>query len=119
MSDFYRDLQNVASDVLGQFKQGSIEYIAVTPGNGPRDNPGPSQEAVPRPIDAVARGVSFKYVDGANIVTTDLQITMPGGGVVPAMGGFIRVDGVRHKIISVLAKPAAGVPVAWVVIFRR
>lgn len=118
MTDFYREMQGVASDVLRDFNQGVIQYVALTPGDGPRDNPGEPQET-PTTVDATARGVSFKYVDGTNILSSDLQITMPGDGIAPEMTGFIRVDGVRYKIVAIHRKPAAGTPVAWVVIFRK
>lgn len=118
MGNFYQEMQGVASDLLREFNQGVIEYVALTPGNGPPDNPGPPTET-PTTINAVARGVSFKYVDGTNILRSDLQITMPGDGVVPDPKGFIRVDGKQFKIVEIRRKPAAGTPVAFVVIFRK
>lgn len=118
MSDFYREMQAVATDLLGEFKQGVIEYVSLTPGNGPADDPGPSQETV-TPVDAVARGVKFKYVDGSNVLATDQQLTMPGNGVEPQPTGFVRIDGVRHKIVQIVRKPAAGIAVAFTVIFRK
>ena len=118
MSDFYDDMQGIASNLLNEFKQGEIKYIAVIPGIGPADNPGASQE-VPYILDAVAKGVSFRYIDHTNILATDLQITMPGAGVVPLPNGFMMVDGVRHKIIQIIPKPAAGTPVAFSVIIRK
>lgn len=118
MVGFYEEMQAVASELLSEFKQGVIEYVAVTPGTGPANNPGPSTK-VPTTVNAVARGVKFKYIDGSQIVSSDLQITMPGDTVKPAMNGFIRVDGVDHKIIKIEPKPAAGIPVAFVVIFRK
>lgn len=118
MVGFYDEMQTVASDLLREFKQGEIYYVALTPGTGPADNPGPTQE-VPTLVNAVARGVKFKYIDGSNIVSSDFQITMPGDGVEPNMRGFIKVDGVTHKIVKIDRKPSAGVAVAYVVIFRK
>jgi hypothetical protein len=118
MADIYTDLQSVAAGVLGEFKQGTVDYVEMTPGAGPSDNPG---EPTPtyHPINAVARGVSFKYVNNSDIVSSDLQLTMPGNGVIPTMKGFIRVDGTQYKIVSVKPIPAAGTPVTYVVIFRK
>ena len=118
MSDFYGQMQGVASDLLKDFKQGVIQYVALTPGNGPADNPGAPTEVV-HTDNAVARGVSFKYNDRTNDVASDLQITMPGDGVAPDMKGFVRVDDTTYKIIRIIRNPAAGTPVAWVVIFRK
>jgi len=118
MTGFYDEMQGVASDLLNEFKQGEIEYIAITSGNGPADNPGPSREQ-PYPLDAVARGVKFKYVDGSNVVASDMQVTMPGNGVRPDAKGFVSIDKTRYKVVQVIQKPAAGVPVAFTVIFRK
>lgn len=118
MNDFYQEMQAVATDLIGEFQQGVIEYVAITPGTGPADDPGEPTETVTR-IDAVARGVSFKYVDGTNVVTSDLQTTFAGSAATPEMTGFIQVDGVRYKIVQIVRKPAAGTVVAWTVIFRK
>lgn len=118
MNDFYKEMQDVASELFAEFKQGEIAYVQIVPGTGPVDNPGPSAEVV-HPLDAVARGVKFKYIDGKNVVQSDMQISMPGAGVAPDMKGFVSLDGVRYKIIQIDRKPAAGTPVAWVVIFRK
>jgi len=118
MDDFYQEMQDVATNLIGEFKQGSITYIDVKPSNGPADDPGKAQETR-HLIEGTARGVSFKYIDKTSIVATDLQVTMSGKGVKPQITGFMEVDGVRHKIIRVVQKPAAGVPVAFTVIFRK
>jgi hypothetical protein len=130
MSDFYEDMRSVASELLKEFDQkrpgdpsptdNGIYYVGITPGTGPADNPGAPQEAPPIKVDAVARGVSFKYVDGTNVVQTDLQATMAvRPDMTPAISGFIIVDGKRHKIVKVMQKPAAGTSVAHTVIFRK
>ena len=118
MSDFYEEMQSVASSVLSDFAQGAVQYVEMTPGAGPPDDPGPASETL-HSINAAVRGVSFKYIDGANVLSSDLQLTMPGDGVEPTMSGFIRVDGKSYKIVAIIRKPAAGTVVAWAVIFRK
>lgn len=118
MPGFYEEMQAVASDVIAEFAQGSIAYVEITPGAGPADDPGAPTETV-HPIDAVARGVAFKYVDRTTVVGSELQITMPGDGVEPSMNGFIRVDEKTYKIVKIIRKPSAGTVVAWTVIFRK
>ena len=118
MDDFYADMQNVAREILGEFAQGSPLYVSETPGTGPADDPG-APTVVEIPFDGAARGVSFKYVDNAHIVATDLQITMPAGGVTPTMEGAIKIDGVRYKIVEIKTIPPIGTPVVHVVIFRK
>lgn len=118
MTVFYDEMQGIASGLLKEFAQGTVEYVAITPGNGSPDEPGAPTETL-TPINAAVRGVSFKYVDGANVLASDLQLTMPGDTVVPDPKGFIRVDGTRYKIVQIVRKPAAGIPVAFTIIFRR
>jgi hypothetical protein len=116
---FYDEMQEIASEVIDEFKQGSIQYVRMTPGNGPPDDPGP---AVPKTyeLSAVARGVSYKYVDKSTIVATDLQLVMKvRPDVTPDMLGFIVMDGVKCKIVSVMNIPPAGVTVAHRIIFRK
>jgi hypothetical protein len=119
MSEFYLEMRDIASDLLSDFKQGLIRYIAVTPGAGPADNPGPPIET-PYTLDATARGVSFKYVNNTSIVVTDGQVTMAyRPDVTPDIKGFIEGDGVRHKVVAVVRIPEFGDVVAWRIIFKR
>lgn len=118
MSDFYSDMQNVAKDILTGFNQGDIRYVIETPGNGPADNPGPPVISTTPFTSAVARGVEFKYVSG-DVLASDLQITIPGGIVDIQPQGYFTVDGVRYKIVEIKRVPAAGVPVAIIVIVRK
>ena len=124
---FYDDMQNVASDVLKEFKQGVIKYVDITPGTGPADEPGePTENEFT--LDGAARGVKYKYVQNGFAVATDLQITASmkaknssGSEVTlnPNMKGFIIVDDVKHKIVKILPKPAAGTTVAFTFIVRK
>lgn len=116
---FYQDVQNVASEVLREFKQGEIKYIKVTPGKGPKHAPGAPTETV-YDVDAAARGVQFKYIDGTQIVASDMQIVMAvRPDVTPDMKGFVSVDGVRYKIKACMAVPPAGTPVAHKIVFGK
>lgn len=115
----YDDLQSVAADTIGDFKQGSIRYGTITPGNGPVDNPGPSTTTW-RVIPAVARGVKFKYVQNGMALASDLQVTFAGDVVAaPAAKDFVEIDGIPYKIVQIVPKPAAGTPVAFTLIVRK
>ena len=120
MAGFYDDMQSIARDVIGQFAQGSITYVVVTPGTGAADDPGAPTETS-YSINAVVRGVSFKYVNDTTIVRSDLQLTMPvvAGEPAPTMAGFIKIGSTRYKIVEIRTIPPAGTAVAHVVIFRR
>lgn len=118
----YDDLRQVSSDLHAEFKQGDVRYVPVivTPSARP-DLPTSSAFGTPVGLNAVARPVSTKYVDGTNVVATDKQLSLPNDGTTPdpVMGHFIRINGVDHRIIQIMARPAAGEPVSWTVIVRR
>lgn len=117
---FYDDMQIVASDVLAEFKQGSVSYIAITPQPGSTpDEPLPPIPADPVSLNATVRPVSTKYVDGTHIVQSDKQVTFAAGVVTPDISGFIDIDGSRFKIVEVLPVPAAGTVVTYTLIVRR
>jgi hypothetical protein len=118
----YDDLRQVSNDLHAEFKQGTISYVSMVVGAGARpDLPTSAAKGMAVPINSVARPVSTKYVDSTNVVMTDKQVSIPNDGVspVPQLGHFIRIDGVDHKIIMSMARPAAGVPINWTVIVRK
>lgn len=117
----YDDMRAVATDVFAEFKQGVVQYVGVTVDNGAApDEADEPDEDVPITVNATVRPVSSKYVDGTTVVRTDKQITISNDGLVePTMAGFFTVDGVRHKIIDIMPRPAAGEPIVWTVIVRR
>ena len=117
MSDFYSDMQGIASSLLGEFSQGFIEYVELTPRDGPDDEPGEPTESRYR-INATVRGVKFSYVDNSLVVASDLQITIPADVIEPLISGSFDIDGVRYKIVKIIPKPAAGAPVVYTVIVR-
>lgn len=116
---FYQDMQNIATELLDDFKQGLIEYGRITPGSGPADDPGPSVITWST-VKAVARGVSFKYAQLSMVVETDLQITMAADQLTPDMRDMVRIDGgTAMKIVHIVAKPSAGIPAAFILIVRK
>lgn len=119
MSDFYNDMQALASELLTEFKQGVITYVGLTPGTGTADEPGEPVETPTVLKGAVARGVEFKYVKGTGVLSTDLQITIPADTITPAPQGFFIVDGQRLKTVEIHRIPAAGTPVAYTIIVRK
>ena len=116
----YDEMRAVAVDVFGEFQQGVVEYVALiqSPGSTP-DDPQPAEQTRTR-LTATVRPVSTKYVDGSHIVQSDKQVSMPNDGtVVPSMSGSVDIDGVPSKIIEIMPRPSAGVPVVWLLIVRR
>lgn len=115
----YDEMQEVAQELFAEFGQGVITYIALTPGTGPVDNPGPATETRYVYAGATARGVKFKYVSTGLAVASDTQVNCPvDPRFTPAQNGFIDIDGKRYKIARVIQKPDAGTPVAFTLICR-
>lgn len=119
VGEIYSELQGITAEVLAEFAQGTITYIAMVPATGGT----PDEPAKPKekkyPFNSVARGVKQRYIDGSNIVASDLQATMPGGIVEPDISGFVLIGTKRHKIVQIDRKPAIGPAVAHVLIFKR
>lgn len=117
----YDDLRAVASDVMAEFKQGDIRYVTISVAAGATpDEAAVPVETVSAQLNATARSVSTKYVDGTHIVQSDKQVQIPNDGIAtPDIDGKIRIDGVDHKIIEIMPRPAAGEPVTWTLIVRR
>lgn len=119
----YDDMQSLASDVLGEFDQGGIFYLAmVAPVGGTPDDPG-EPVATSFKLDGVARGVKMKYVDGTSILASDMQTTVAvRDDIAPDLTGFIALgsaDGPRHKVVRVDPIPPVGTTVANRIFFRR
>ena len=118
MSDeFYREMQAVASEVLGEFRQGVIRYIEAGPSSGPAWNPTPGEDVI-SVLDATANGVSAEYVDGKSVLATDLMVTAAVFDRVPTMSGRLEIDGKEVQIVKIMDKPAAGTVVVWSFICR-
>lgn len=114
----YEDMQGVFAELAPEFAQGSIRYIAVTPGAGKPWKPGAATETATA-VPGFARGVSSKFIQRGLAVAGDNQVTFPGGIVTPEIGGYMEIDGAREKIVNIVKKPNAGTVVAWTVITRK
>ena len=119
MVSLYADLQKVASGVIGEFQQSQMVYIALSAGTGGTpDNPAEPVETE-HAFPGTVRGAQFKYIDNSKIFASDMQVTMPADMTVPALDGFVEIDGTRYKIVGVDAVPPAGTPVVYRIFVRR
>ena len=114
-------MRGVASDVFADFPQGDIRYKWTEYGPSPSpDRPGTATPRTSERLNATARPVSTKYVNGTHVVQSDKQVSIPNDGkATPEMTGMLQIDGVQHKIIEIMPRPAAGEPITWTVIVRR
>jgi hypothetical protein len=111
MADFYQEMQGVATELLTEFNQGVIKYIETAVSSDPFN---PSQGAdTSHTLDAVARGVEFKYVKEGYISASDIQVTASVFSVSPNHDGVVEIDGSKKQVIAVEQIPAAGTVVAW------
>ena len=115
----YDELEVIASGLMKEFKQGVIQLVKVTPAGGPIDNPGEPVLTFYE-LDAVARGVQFKYIRDSLAMAGDLQITSAVlDGVTVHPRDSIDIDGERYKIVNIIPVPAAGTRVVWKFIVRK
>lgn len=115
----YDELQAVAGEILGEFKQGAISLVQETPGSGPADDPG-EPTVVTTALDAVASGVSWQYQQQGFNTETDLTVTAAVvAGITPSVNDSVTIDGSSYKIVKDISPPAAGTRVVWKFIVRR
>jgi hypothetical protein len=115
----YDDLQPVASELLAEFKQGTISLIQSVPGDGDDDDPGEPATTTTE-LDATVVGAPFKYVQAGFAVASDMLVTAAVVvGITPDKNDFIVIDGVQYKIIQDVSKPAAGTRVVWKFLVRK
>lgn len=117
MADFYSRMQGTASKLLKKFNQGAISYVEKGASSGDPYNPQPGAPTI-YPLDAVARGVEFKYIKEGFIAASDIQVTSAVFDVEPTQEGLIEIDGKQKQIISVQQLPAAGIPVSWIIFVK-
>lgn len=117
MSLFYQEMQDLAGTLLGEFDQGGMALVVITPGDGPQHNPGPPTQT-DRPFPGAARGVSAENLADSLVQATDLAVIMPGT-LTPSMQDKIRIGGQLHSIVKISAKPATGIVAAYEVIVRK
>lgn len=113
---FYDEMQDMASELLAEFKQGSVQLRKLTAGASDPDTPWePGTETTATyELDATVSRVQQKYVDGSLIIESDNQVTFAVPEVVPDQNDILVIDGVEHSMKDLRAIPAAGTTVAWI-----
>tara|TARA_R110000851_G_C12716602_1_gene527971 strand:- start:28 stop:375 length:348 start_codon:yes stop_codon:yes gene_type:complete len=109
VADFYTEMQAVASEMMAEFKQGVVTYTPQVDGANEWD---PKVSGTPLPMDATVRGAEAVYFSDL-ITQSDMQVTASVFDAVPAMNGYLTLDGTRKEIIKIMPIPAVGVVVAW------
>lgn len=136
MLDPYLRFQATADRLIGKWKQGTVTLTRTIQGT-----PNPETPWIPAPsetrtytLDAVVRDVATKYVDGTEILATDVQVTASTkmswtatNGVAitpstvryePSPGDVMAIDGDGVTIVKTMRIPRAGTALAWRFIVR-
>ena len=136
MTDLYTEFQETADELLEEFKQGTVTLTRTIQGTPNQEKPwipAPSETRT-YTLDAVVRDVATKYVDGTEILATDVQITASTkmswtatNGVAitpstvryePSPGDVMAIDGDGVTIQRTMRIPRVGTAVAWRFIVR-
>jgi len=133
---FYDDMQGVAVSLLTEFKQGTITLTRTTPGAvDANESWTPVADSTVRySLNAVAKSVDDKFVDGKMIFSTDVIITaspimlkthVDGSPVTNVntelevlAGDKITMDSKELEILKTMRIPRAGTAIAWKFIVR-
>lgn len=117
---FYDEMQDVATEVLIEFRQGIISLTkpgTSTPGANPWDPPIEGEPTV-YTLQATVAAVTVdqanaKYIDGTLITTADLVVTCAVPPVEIEVTDTLAIDGEARTIKKIVQLPAAGVAVAF------
>lgn len=120
---FYDEMQQIASSVLKDFKQGMVKLHHFEQGRGGTlDEPAASLEKVYE-LDATIDGVSYKYLLESFAAASDITVTAGViKGVKIGLDDFIEINGQQYKILrDVSPAPTAvnGQPIVWRLICRK
>ena len=134
---FYEDMQGIATDLLTEFKQGTL-YLAQTtqaPPDPAKPWLAPTTTTRKFLLNGVLTNVNRKFIDNVTIVAADSQATVAVPGVLteidgspaldgatqdiePYAGDILIVDGNERAIIAVKRIPDAGTTVALALVVR-
>lgn len=126
---FYDDMQAVASELLAEFQQGTVQLkrITVTPGENAWEE-GTEVETI-WTLKAAVKRLHQRYENGALIVETGDMLTIATKGTLTKLNGaavspveqdieplnsdILVIDGQDRAIDNVTPIPGAGIAAAW------
>ncbi|WP_018428222.1 hypothetical protein [Hoeflea sp. 108] len=110
---FYDEMRDVADELLGEFKQGSVQLKRVTTAPGPNEWT-PAPETVETwPLSATITRLHQRYENGVLIVQTGDMVTFAVPAVEPQITDKLIIDGAERVITNLTPIPSAGTVVAW------
>lgn len=127
MADFYQRMQNLATPLLKQFKQGVITLTRNVEGP-PVDplkpwEPGPITKTTIT-LSGVATGIKAYQITNTEIAASDLVVTCAavdssGNLIDPKETDAMTINGKAYQIKKIQARPAAGIPVVYAIFVAR
>lgn len=122
---FYDEMQDVATELLGEFQQGVVQLVRVT--QGASDPATPWEPGVPTETTyelnatvgtTYVNNASATYDDGSLILASDVVVTCSVPVVTPMLSDRVVIDGRAYSVKQVNALPAAGTPAAYKIFVR-
>ena len=113
----YNRIKKTHDDMMARLGQGAVSLVQITTVPGEFEWSPPVTTETVTPLQATVRGVAQEYVDGVQVLSSDLWVQMAIPAVTPAVGDRIRIDGDDHSIMRLDRLPGAGAAVAlraWV-----
>lgn len=118
--DFYAEMQGVATELMTEFKQGSVTLARVIYSEADPATPWIPGETTEQSHDLKATVAAVtvdqanaQYIDGTAITTADVVVTCAVPPVVPAMTDTLSIDGQVRTIKKIIQVPAAGVAIVF------
>lgn len=116
---FYDDMRAVADELLTEFAQGTVTLTRTTQTAAANAWDAPTESDESETLSAVVRGVTAQFVDGQEILATDLMATIKVPATEPALADVVTIDGVPMTILRIDRIPAAGTVSAYRLFLRR
>lgn len=116
MSFDYGKMSSTAKRLLTRFNQGELATVDVVLVNDADPFAPPAEITIPVIVSGVSKGVSEKYIDGVNILNSDIELTIEPTSA--SVGGSVSIDGTRFLVVGVYQIPPSGVTVVTKLIVR-
>lgn len=112
---FYDEMREMATELLGEFQQGVVQLVRVSPGAPDPATPwepgAPTQTTYD--LKATVTREHQRYENGVLIVETGDMVMFAVPEITPVLTDKLVIDGTARSITNLTPIPAAGDPVAY------
>jgi hypothetical protein len=110
---FYDEMQDMASELLGELGQGVVSLKRISRADGPNAWTPGAETVETFALSGAVRRLHQRYEGGVLIVETGDMVTFAVPEVVPVITDLLVIDGVERAITNLTPVPGAGVTAAW------